>query len=702
MGDERICAYGDEVSLCLRIVERRWRIALAQGALVANTGVPSDDSALVSFLTAPKQHPPCTRFRGVGARLCSAAVVLLRAARRLLPHRGRAIRSHRPRESPRALLRLHEGDAARPRIVLRVASVVMRPLRQRIAIVTPSLGGTEGVLAEEVKRWAARFEVRVFANDVMGGDIPTGSLVRVPNGVGPHLLRYLWWFAANGAGRWLDGSRSDAIVSAGVNCLDADAIGIHIVFAKYWEQVRDRLALERRSLRTFPRALQRTAYVSLIRLLERRVYSGPALLWTASHADAVEVESRFGQPPGSVVVVPHGVDAETFHPAKREERRVEARRDIGVKGNEFLLLLVGNDLAKQGADLALSALARLPRHVRLAIAGRVAEGEVNRLVVGAGVPDRVLVLPQVDDPLTYYAAADVLVAPSREDAYLPPLEAMACGLPVVVSAEAGVAELVTPDREAVVLQDPTDVDAILGAVERVVDDSRFAKDLAANGRALAERCTWDANAERTGDLIERELRTPRVLVLAPDPGGIGGIQRASRVAAPLALRSLRGGSDRHARPSTTRSRAGPRPGSAPGPGRGRHRTRRTRRARSLRGCFGGDDPSVAPAARRARRAPAPGSRRVGGSPGLGRPIRGVVPRHRILGAATVVRRAGASRRQPRVRAERLHGAPSREGRGTVTGVGACLPALRATRGAECGGRRPRGAARGADGRAAHA
>jgi glycosyltransferase involved in cell wall biosynthesis len=154
--------------------------------------------------------------------------------------------------------------------------------------------------------------------------------------------------------------------------------------------------------------------------------------------------------------------------------------------------------------------------------------------VGAGVPDRVHVLPQVDDPLTYYAAADILVAPSREDAYLPALEAMACGLPVVVSAEAGVAELVTPDHEAVVLQDPMDVDAIVGAVERVIDDSRFAQDLAANGRALAERSSWDATAERTGDLIERELRTPRVLVLAPDPDGIGGIQRASRAL----LRSL--------------------------------------------------------------------------------------------------------------------------------------------------------------------
>ncbi len=89
--DERIWAYGDEVSLCLRVVQRRWRIALAQGALVANTGVASMDSALVSFLTARNSILLAHDFGGWPRAWGRAAVVLLRAARWLLPHRGRAI-----------------------------------------------------------------------------------------------------------------------------------------------------------------------------------------------------------------------------------------------------------------------------------------------------------------------------------------------------------------------------------------------------------------------------------------------------------------------------------------------------------------------------------------------------------------------------------------------------------------------------------
>ena len=136
--------------------------------------------------------------------------------------------------------------------------------------------------------------------------------------------------------------------------------------------------------------------------------------------------------------------------------------------------------------------------------------------------------PHNADPFPYYAAADVLVAPSREDSFnLPAIEAMASGLPVVVSARAGVSELVEDGRHALVVRDPEDVEELASTIERALREE-VAQELAASGRELAERMTWDVNADRTAELIMREITTPRFLVLAADPFGVGGIERASR------------------------------------------------------------------------------------------------------------------------------------------------------------------------------
>lgn len=402
----------------------------------------------------------------------------------------------------------------------------------RVALVTPELhrlGGTERSLVEQVERWRDRFQLTIVSSRTADVDAGDARAVHIPAGPGPHLLRYCWWFVGNSAVRRWRSRDVDLVVSPGINCLDADAIGVHILFGKYWERVRVRLAQERKALRTMPAAVHRSAYAQLIRRLERRVYSGPALLWSMSAEDAREIEARFGRPRGSVVTVPNGVDAEAFSPERRDALRDEARAAVGVGADDRLLLLVGNDLNKKGADFAMAALCLLPSYVRLAVAGRVSSQEVAELAVTAGVSDRVVTLPHVEDPMRYYAAADLLLAPSREDSFhLPAIEAMACGLPVVVSAKAGVSELIRDGNEALVLHDPSDLDAMARAVSSILDDADLAAGLAKRGRAFAESRSWDANAERAAELIEREATTPRMLVLAPDARGVGGIQRVTR------------------------------------------------------------------------------------------------------------------------------------------------------------------------------
>jgi len=146
--------------------------------------------------------------------------------------------------------------------------------RPRIAVAMPELyrkGGTDGVTAEQVERWSLAFDVLVFVSRMIDVRFPPAAVRSVRGISGPNLLRYLWWLVGNSLNRFKDARRrpADVTFSPGVNCLDADVIGIDIVFSENWEQVRQSLALERRVPATLPRALHRTAHVNLIRLLER-------------------------------------------------------------------------------------------------------------------------------------------------------------------------------------------------------------------------------------------------------------------------------------------------------------------------------------------------------------------------------------------------------------------------------------------------
>jgi glycosyltransferase involved in cell wall biosynthesis len=259
----------------------------------------------------------------------------------------------------------------------------------RIAVVSPFLDkqhGTERVVTEQIERLAHQhgWEVHIFSQRVedlpgvlrpgatlsppntgssqKGEDAshpPAGTLVwhRVPRVVGPHLLQYIWWFSANRLWRWwvcrFRGLRYDLVYSPGINCWDADAIAVHIVFREFYRRVGEELKLQKVPVRAWPRALHRRLYYRMIMALEKRIYPHPRVCLAAvSSLTAHEIERFFGRE--DVTVISNGVDAEEFSPRVRRERRSEARRRLGIEANDFVVLLIGNDWKKKGLDCLLS------------------------------------------------------------------------------------------------------------------------------------------------------------------------------------------------------------------------------------------------------------------------------------------------------------------------------------------------------------
>ena len=416
-----------------------------------------------------------------------------------------------------------------------VASSDVTAHRPTVWVITPSIhreGGTERAVAEQLHHWRREFDLTLYTMDLRDVDtsgVRVRCLWRPP---GPHLLRYVWWLLANQVVRWWDQmryGRPDVVHSPGVNALRADAIGVHIVFSKHWARVRAAHQQPMSNTVGQLRSLHRRVYWALLRVLERHAYSASAQLWALSREDAGWLETLVDRPRGSIPVVAYGVDSLAFSPEARQQLRTAARRELYVE-EYTVLLLVGNDWYKKGLDHAIRALATLPPTYIIAVAGRDDPEPFLRVAKELAIEERVRWWPVRSDVLTYYAAADCLLAPSREDAFhLPTLEAMACGLPAVVSKHVGATELFGPEGDAVMVVDHSDdPHALSAAIRETVQSEEATRCRVSRGLTLARARSWDQYSARTAALVRHNLATPRVLVLAPDVAGAGGIERFSR------------------------------------------------------------------------------------------------------------------------------------------------------------------------------
>jgi UDP-glucose:(heptosyl)LPS alpha-1,3-glucosyltransferase len=388
--------------------------------------------------------------------------------------------------------------------------------KPRIAVVSPFLDkqhGTERCIAEQVERLAAEYEIHIYSMRVEDLDRGKFILHRIPRLPGPHLFHYLWWFAANQLWRWRDrrfrGMRFDLVYSPGINCFDADAIAVHIVFAAFRRQVEGELRLRRNPLRSWPHVIHRRLYYRLIEALEGRIYTRKDLpMAIVSRKVGGDLEKFYGRTDGLFLVY-NGLDLDRFEPARRTRRREGARRELGLAGGDFAVLLIGNDWKKKGLPCLLEAAGqlRLP-DLQILVVGRDTatpyESTIQRLGLGA----RVRFLPPRPDVEFYYAAADAYAGPSLEDAFaLPPAEAMACGLPVIVSREAGVSEIVTHNVDGLILEDPTNAADLAKFLEQLHQDANLRQRLGENAARAVLQYTWSRNAAETQRLLESARRS---------------------------------------------------------------------------------------------------------------------------------------------------------------------------------------------------
>ncbi len=228
-----------------------------------------------------------------------------------------------------------------------------------------------------------------------------------------------------------------------------------------------------------------------------------------SHAEANTVIGRLGTVASRVVIVPPGVDSEEFHPAPEAD---------GHDGRRPHLLVAARLEPLKGVDLAIEALARLPRpRPELVVSGAPTGGfegyaeELRELAERRGVAGDVTFagpLGRGELAAVMRSALAVLV-PSHSETYgLVALEAAASGRPVVASRAGGLNDAVLDGTTGILLPD-RDPELWAGTIRSLLDEPSRAAELGRAGRRHALAHPWRATATGWARTYRRVIAASR-------------------------------------------------------------------------------------------------------------------------------------------------------------------------------------------------
>jgi glycosyltransferase involved in cell wall biosynthesis len=215
-----------------------------------------------------------------------------------------------------------------------------------------------------------------------------------------------------------------------------------------------------------------------------------------------ELVEKLGHPPKKIDVVYLGVDSSEYRPLRSFKKP-------SCFGEGKTILCVGTEDFRKNVGTLVKAFYKLKKKlptVKIIKVGRPRSkrgrkkllnliGELNLKKDVAFVE----YVPEEDLPL-FYNSADLLAFPSIYEGFgLPPLEAMACGLPVITSNASSLPEVV---GDACIMKDPNDVDGFANAMYEVLTNDGLKKDLIKRGLKRAKLFSWGKTAEKTLKVYE--------------------------------------------------------------------------------------------------------------------------------------------------------------------------------------------------------
>jgi glycosyltransferase involved in cell wall biosynthesis len=246
--------------------------------------------------------------------------------------------------------------------------------------------------------------------------------------------------------------------------------------------------------------------------------------------DRDDLINYYKAPVDKISIIPCGVNTEEFYPVNKKV----ARSLLDLPEHECILLQLGRMVPRKGVDTVISAMAKVHcsnARVRLLIVGGDADTakelqRLQQLAVEAGVSENVVFVGQKarEDLKYYYAAADLFITtPWYEPFGITPLEAMACGTPVIGSNVGGI-KFSVADGKTGVLVPPKDADALAAKINTLLRYPGRMREMGSNAiRRINKLFTWELVAQDIQAMYEKVTGHPAA------PTGIPGTGQSIRL-----------------------------------------------------------------------------------------------------------------------------------------------------------------------------
>jgi len=206
-----------------------------------------------------------------------------------------------------------------------------------------------------------------------------------------------------------------------------------------------------------------------------------------------DITKYFKIPENNISVIYNGIDHTVFKPYQ-----------VKLLDKPYILY-VGSERPRKNLGRLFAAFAKLKpefpelKLLKIGATGRSKEyrRDTIKQIADSGISQDVIFVDRASetDLAHYYSSAALLAYPSLYEGFgLPPLEAMACGCPVVTSNISGLPEVV---GNAGIIIDPYDIDSLAQAMKQVLTDNKKREEMVAKGLIQARKFSWERAAQET-------------------------------------------------------------------------------------------------------------------------------------------------------------------------------------------------------------